>query len=123
MGMKLAERHVRDQTLFYMQQSVDKLSQNAAISITKSPELKSFLLFLVQHEPKRMDSILKTASKKALESLSAIKEQKIAAEKRAAASDFDLSKPNKKPKLAATVSGTAVSIKAKGLSITRYSRR
>ena len=110
MGMKLAERHSRDQTLFYMNQSVEKLSQNAVISITKSPELKNFLLFLVEHEPKRMKGILKTASEKAeaiLSAMDAEKGQEEAAKKRAAPSVVDLLGRPKRAKLAAAMSGTA----------------
>ena len=116
MGMKIAERHIRDQTLFYMEQSVVNLSQNAAISITKAPELKKFLLFLVEREPKRMNGILKTVSERAsaaVITIEARKEQERIAAKRAAPSDVDSPEICKRAKLAATVSGTGANIRVR----------
>ena len=111
MGMKKYERHVRDQTVFYMRQSVAKLSKNAAIVITKAPELKDFLHFLVEHEPKRMNGLLKAASEKASAALKEIDAQKececdTTTNKRAAPSCIESPKTSKRTKLAAAVSGT-----------------
>ncbi|KAL8787544.1 MAG: hypothetical protein Q9195_007716 [Heterodermia aff. obscurata] len=110
MGMKLAERQIRDQTLFYLQQSVTSLSRNSVNSITKASELKNFLFFLVEHEPRRMSGILKTASEKAsaiLKTIDAQKEHDKTAEKRAAPSSIDSSKASKRAKLVATASDAA----------------
>ena len=116
MGMKLAERHTRDQTLFYMEQSVVNLSQNAVIVITKAPELKKFLLFLAEHEPRRMNGILKIVSEKASAAIVAIdaqKEKERNATKRAAPSDADPPETVKRAKLAAAVPGTGANIRVR----------
>ena len=65
MGMKEPERRTRESTIFYMEESIKKLSPNAAIAIVRNDSFKSFLLFLVDHEPKKMASIMKTAAAKA----------------------------------------------------------
>lgn len=74
--LKQQDRHTRDQTIFYMTKSVDKLSRSAAINIAESRELKDFLLFLVDHGPKEMDSVLKIAAKKAAAAMRVLDAQK-----------------------------------------------
>ena len=109
----MAERLTRDQTRFYLQESVAKLSQHAAIALTKDPALKTFLLFLVEQEPRRMSGILKTALDKASAAVSAIdahKAKEKTAEKRAAPSGVDIHETCKRAKLADTLSGKAANI-------------
>ncbi|KAG7007490.1 hypothetical protein G7Y79_00009g025990 [Physcia stellaris] len=72
MGMKQSERHTRDQTIFYMEESIHKLSANAAAAIVHNDSFKSFLLFLVDRDPKKMASILKLAVEKAAVAVQAL---------------------------------------------------
>ena len=86
------ERTCRDQTIFYMKKSVDKLSAGAAIEIAQSPALSEFLLFLANHGAKEMEGVLRIALKKAAAGLKvaqALKDlEKETAKKRAAADDI-----------------------------------
>lgn len=76
MGMKRSERHTRDQTIFYMDESIHKLSANAAAAIVHNDSFKSFLLFLVDHDPKKMASIMKIAVEKAAVAVQALEAKK-----------------------------------------------